>query len=174
MANTEQVIDVLVVVDAESIMEQFQGNLSTNPAKPTYIGTNSNLVYMFVKGDEVVSGQATSNLNVAVKTNNLIRWRAASLTMNTEYSVILNSCLITQGQSLISPPQPINPSVYVPVPTVSGGTVTGETRQTFTDFYFQAVGLNTGQVTYTFSFAITNNDGNVLGYFKWDPNLSIS
>ncbi|KFE61977.1 AidA/PixA family protein [Hyalangium minutum] len=175
MADTEQLIDILVVIDAESVMAQF-GSVQPPPTmqKPTSIGKNSNLVYMFVKYDEVVKGDASSNLNVSVHPNNVIRWRGTSLTLNTQYSVMLYACDIAQGQNLISQPTPITPSVTVQVPTLSGNTVTGTTAQNFQDFYFQSVGEGAGSVSYTFSFVITDNSGTPLGYFKWDPSLIIS
>lgn len=176
MADTDSLIDILVVIDAESVMEQNSDKLSTDPKKPLSIGANPNLVYMFVKWDEVISGNASSNLNVSVTPNDVIRWRGTSLTMNTRYSVVLTDCEVSQGQNLISPPLPITPQVSVPVPELDGNTVmtTPPTFQNFQDLYFQSTALNTGKVTYTFSFAVTNNDGNVLGYFKWDPTLTIS
>lgn len=174
MADTEQFIDILIVVDAETVMDTYQGNLSTDPSSPRSLGTVTNLLYMFVKYDEVRSGQATSDLTVAVNPNNVVRWRAVSLTMNTAYSVVLSSCSISAGQSLITQPVPIVRSVYVPVPTVTGNIVTGTTKATLDDFFFQADAVGDGTVTYTFTFAVTSNEGKVLGYFKWDPTLSIS
>ena len=174
MADNEQLTDILIVIDAESIMERYQGQPAGTADRPTFIGTDTNLVYMFVRSDEVVSGQATSDLNVHIEPNSIVRWRATSLTMNTRYNATLSSCRITQGQSLISTPTPITATVYVAIPQLGGGAVTGTSKQSVNDFFFQAIGNGSGQVTYTFTFAITDNDGNVRGYFQWDPHLSIS
>ncbi|PTL80270.1 inclusion body family protein [Vitiosangium sp. GDMCC 1.1324] len=174
MSETENLIDILVVIDAESVMQQFTP--SSDAGKPTSIGSNPNLIYMFVKWDEVISGDASSGLSVSVSPNNIIRWRGTSLALNTHYSVVLTACEFTQGQNLISSPAPITPSVSVPLPQLNGNVVVTNPLplQNIQDFYFQSVALDTGKVTYTFSFAVTNNDGNVLGYFKWDPSLVVS
>lgn len=173
MSDNNQLTDILIVIDAESVMEKFQ-NQPGSADHPTFIGTSTDLIYMFVRSDEVVSGQHTSDLNVHIEPDSIVRWRATSLTMNTRYNVALCSCSITQGQSFISTPTPITATVYVAIPQLTNGQVTGTSKQSTNDFFFQAIGNGSGRVTYTFTFAVTDNDGNVRGYFKWDPQLSIS
>jgi hypothetical protein len=174
MADNNQLTDILIVIDAESIMENFKAQLPGSADRPIFIGTDTNLIYMFVRKDEVVSGEGTSDLNVHIEPDSIVRWRATSLTGNTRYNVALNACGITQGQSFISAPTPIVTTVYAAIPQVNNGLVTGTSKQSINDFFFQAIGNGSGQVTYTFTFAITDNDGHVRGYFKWDPHLSIS
>ncbi|RYZ16412.1 MAG: hypothetical protein EOO70_04515 [Myxococcaceae bacterium] len=176
MADTENTANVLVVVDAESIYQAYQGQFSTDSNRPVSLGERTPFIYMFVRQDEMLSGQATDDLTIAVNTNNNIRWRITSLTGNTRYSVALNACTILRGVDCITQPILIEPTVSVPLPSVNGYQVSVDRFQQYKDAYFQATAVNASPtpVSYQFSFALANNDGNILGYFSWDPKISIT
>ncbi|NTX33051.1 hypothetical protein HUA74_04355 [Myxococcus sp. CA051A] len=176
MPDTENTANVLVVVDAESIYQAYQGKFSTDANRPVSLGESTPYIYMFVRQDEVLSGQATDDLVITLNTNNNIRWRITSLTGNTRFSVALSQCNILRGVGLITQPGLIEPTVTVPLPSVNGFQVTINQTQTYTDAYFQATAVNPSppNVSYQFSFVLANNDGNILSYFSWDPQISIT
>ncbi|MCK8500161.1 MULTISPECIES: AidA/PixA family protein [Myxococcus] len=176
MADTENTANVLIVVDAENLYLDYQGKFSTDSNHPVDLGEPTPYVYMFIRYDEMLSGQATDDLNIVVNTNNNIRWRITSLTGNTRFSVALNGCDILRGEGCITPPFLIEPTVTVPLPSVHGNQVTVDSKQTYQDAYFQATAVNptTTPVVYTFTFALANNDGNILSYFSWDPKITIT
>ncbi|ATB30733.1 AidA/PixA family protein [Melittangium boletus] len=163
MADPEKVIDILVAIDAKSIMDQFGGQLSTDAKSPTSIGDGSKLVYMFVRWDEVISGDGTSTLNVSNTPSNVIRWRGTSMTMNSQLGVTLHSCELLQGDDKISQPEASITEEQVPFLNRDGNP----DKQTLTDLYFESTSLGSGKVVYAYTFAITDDEGKLLGYFKW-------
>lgn len=172
--DTEQVVDILVVIDVERLMEQY-GDKGT-PSSPYGLGPNTDLLYMFVKNQEVVRGQASSELVASAAANNLIRWRAVSLTVNTRYSAMLYGCTPTGGSGQISPPTCLPVQVSAAIPVLSGGVtgdVTGTTTQPFTDSYIQAIAESQGLVDYACRFLVTDSGGAPQGYFSWDTQLDI-
>ncbi|WP_426754927.1 AidA/PixA family protein [Myxococcus sp. Y35] len=177
MADTEKTANVLVIVDAESLYQDKQGSLSTDSNSPLDLGDQTPYIYMFVRQDDVLSGQAADNLSFTVNTNNIIRWRIASLTGNTRFSVSLSGCDIIRGVDLLSQPTFIEPIVTVPVPSVNGYQVNVNQTQTYTDSYYQATAVNPSAdpVYYKLEFALADNDGDILGYFSWGgPQISIN
>jgi hypothetical protein len=177
MPDLNSTIDILAVVDAESIIAQYADKpLSKDPTRPVYLATNTNLVYMFVKKDEAVDYQGQSSLIVAVRPGDSINWRAESLTKNTDYCVLLSACQVNQsGQQSIQPPRLVTTQVYIPLPVIEGGKVTHATRQDFLDSYFYSTANSANHsVLYSLTFVITDRSGEPFGYFTWDPALSIS
>ncbi|MBM7119324.1 AidA/PixA family protein [Archangium primigenium] len=176
MADTNENVDILVVIDAASIIQQYGAQASMDASKPTSIGRDSKFIYMFVKRDNVVSGDYSSNLTVSVRPNDVVSWRATSLSMNTEYSIMLAACDIAQGANLLeSPPKHLAVQRYVEVPHVENGAIQGEPdKQVIKDFLFRATVTGTGRIVYTYTFAITNIDGAPRGFFTWDPSLTSS
>jgi hypothetical protein len=173
--DTEQVVDILVVIDVEGLMAQYGGRGS--PSSPYGLAPDTGLLYMFVKHRDVVCGQASAGLVAAASANNVIRWRAVSLTVNTRYSAMLYACAATGGSGQISPPQCLPVDVTAAIPVLSGG-ITGDVVRTdtqpFTDSYIQAIAALPGDVDYRCSFLVTDSEGEPHGYFSWDTRLVIN
>lgn len=170
--NSEINIDnVLIAFDAETLLEMIP-NPSLDPKNPTFIRDADKVIFMLTKRGDTISGHGASELNFIANSSDIIRWRETTLEGNTGLNVQLYNYYISKGQDLITPPsmQPI--SVIIPVPNPSDP---GKPKnfQKVADYLWQSTALDTGNVVYTFFFAILNRDGSPLGYFSWDPYITI-
>jgi hypothetical protein len=81
MANIDPFVDILTVIDAQRLMDDHP---DASPDTVSSLGSDpGEYVYMLVTRAEVIGIEAGYELNVAVKTGDLVRWRATSLTRNT-------------------------------------------------------------------------------------------
>lgn len=169
MTVTEKIIDVMIVIDADTIVSDLGTN--TDPNNPVQV-TTADRIFMITKQDEAVSGQAGTELNVKANTMDVIRWRATSLTLNAAYDVILYKYVATGGGNLISPPTPLEADVTTPLPNPADPTK--PTTQTIKNYFWQTTVEAAGSVTYHFQFIILDREGNIQGYYWWDPYITIS
>lgn len=179
MANNDNFIDILTVIDAKSLVSDCGPNQSTS-GNAIVLGGRldaSKYIYMLVKRSEVVGIEAQPELKVAVKTGNIIRWRLTSLTVNTGYSTLLYRMNISGGSGLITTPAPYEASIKVPKPEADdngGVTINTQHTQPYKDFYFQSTARTPGDVTYQLYFMLSDDQGKPFGYFYWDPYLTIT
>lgn len=179
MATNDSFIDILTVIDAKSLMDDYAANPGTKDF-PTTPANPAKYMYMLVKRSEANNMEAQPELSVAVKTGDVVNWRATSMTTNTSLATLLYRMHISQGDDLVTAPAPIGPvQVDVPDPVTDGNVVSSIGTQRFYDFYFQATAVRPGspgmnQVTYQQFIMLTDNQGNPVGYFGWDPYLTIT
>jgi len=170
MADTEKIIDVLIAIDTESIINDYGTN--TDPNNPTQVDTSKNYIYMIVRSDEAVSGNAGAELTIAAKTLDVIRWRETSPTLNATYSTILYEFDSPNSDGLITTPQPIVVEINTPLPVASDPL--HPSTQTIKDYFWNCTVEKAGSVTYHFKFMIVDRDNNIQGYFWWDPFIQIT
>jgi nematocidal protein AidA len=175
------VIDILCAIDTVDILNGYP-NPSQDSTTPTQI--TANLIYMIVQQGSAISGNGQGELNVAANIGDVIRWRELTLSNNFENSVQFYNFSVNT-QDLITLP-----------PTLVGGVQADGTLSTVqeampkqspsappwlptsvnnTPFHFwESTTESTGSVTYHWQFLIADGNGNVLGYFQWDPFITIS
>ncbi|MDQ1255176.1 MAG: nematocidal protein AidA [Euryarchaeota archaeon] len=161
-------IDILVSIDTETILNTYGHSL--DPQNPVLVPNNPNLIYMIVKNDSAVSGQAAAELNIRAETMDTIRWRATSLSLNSDSEVILIS--YSGAPALISQPQPLIATVNCPLPNPNDPN--NPTTQTIKSYFFNSTVLDPGVVTYHFVFLIIDRHGTKKGYYHWDPFITIT
>ncbi|MEO0731416.1 MAG: inclusion body family protein [Bacteroidota bacterium] len=169
MAANESIIDVLISIDADTILSKY--GKGTDPANPRQI-TDKSLIYMITRQDDQVSGNAGAELNVKAETLDTIRWRETSLTLNAAYSAILYKFVATAGGNLISPPVPLIVEVDEPLPDPND--LLHPKSQTVKNYFWNCNVLQAGSVTYHFNFMIVDRHGDVQGYYWWDPFITIT
>ncbi|NTX12037.1 hypothetical protein HUA76_14655 [Myxococcus sp. CA056] len=176
MGQDNGFIDVLTVVDVDKVIGKYGPNASLdNPGVAI-----ADCVYMLVRRDSAVGAEAIPELTVAAKTNDNLRWRLASLTLNTRYSALLYKMNVSGNAQCITQPQPLVSHIKVPVPEVSGGQSSGFNVQPYVDFFFQSTAmlptatLPGGRVTYQLYLQVTDNQGNKVGTYSWDPYITIT
>lgn len=169
MSTTEEIIDVLVAVDADTIISKYGTNTDAN--NPVQI-TDSSLIFMITKQADAVSGNAGNELKIGAKTLDTIRWRETSLSLNAAYSALLYKFVASSGGDLISPPIPLLVEVKTPLPDPSNPTT--PKTQTIESYFWNSTVLKAGSVTYHFNFMILDRTGAVQGYCWWDPFIRIT
>lgn len=169
MDATQEIIDVLIAVDTETIISKYGGN--ADPDKPVQI-TDPSLIFMITKSADAVTGNAGNELKIGARTLDTIRWRETSLSLNAIYSAILYKFVAVSGDDLISPPVPLLAKDQTPLPDPKNPTV--PKTQTIETYFWSSTVLNPGEVTYHFNFLIVDRDGKIQGYYWWDPFIQIT
>lgn len=175
MANIDPFVDILTVIDAQRLMDDHP---DASPDTVSSLGSDpGEYVYMLVTRAEVIGIEAGYELNVAVKTGDLVRWRATSLTRNTGLSTLLYH-VETHSSPLISPPASSLTRVTIPA-AVGDDPSRRPTTQPYYDFFFQTTAQDPGspgshQVAYQLYFMLLDEQGHTVGRFSWDPFLTIS
>lgn len=160
-------IDVLIAFDALSIAKQYP-DASRNPEAPTQV--DYGLIYMTTRHDRVV-GTSGAELNFRANPRDIIRWRETTLSLNSEYSALLYRYV--SGDALIGKPRVvISDGTYV-MPKDGAVDSPDFTTQDYQDHYWEADVSKVGQVTYHFYFQILDSDQQLIGYFQWDPFITI-
>ncbi|MBI9050756.1 MAG: inclusion body family protein [Anaerolineaceae bacterium] len=169
MSDNEEIIDVLVAVDADTIVSKYGTN--TDPNSPVQI-TDPTLIFMITKQADAVNGNAGNELTIGAKTLDTIRWRETTLSLNAAYFALLYKFEAGAGGNLISPPIPLEADVETPLPDPANPTV--PKKQTIKSFFWNSTVLEPGSVTYHFNFMILDRNGDVQGYYWWDPFIKIT
>ncbi len=169
MPTNEEIIDVLIAVDADTIISKYGTN--TDADNPVQI-TDTSLIFMITKQADAISGNAGNELKIGAKTLDTIRWRETSLTLNAAYSTLLYKFVAAAGGDLISAPIPLLAEVQTPLPDPANPT--SPQTQTIESYFWNSTVLKPGNVTYHFNFMILDRTGAVQGYYWWDPFIQIS
>lgn len=166
----EEIIQVLIAVDCETVIATLGTNSDSN--NPVQV-QDSSLIWMITKQGDAVSGNAGNELTIKAETEDVIRWRETSLSLESDYVTLLYEFVNTSGDGdLISPPVPLLAKVKVPLPNPSAPLQPG--MQEIESYFWQCTVLNPGSVTYHFKFMIVGRDGTVAGYYWWDPFIQIA
>ncbi|MFJ6621318.1 AidA/PixA family protein [Kitasatospora sp. NPDC091335] len=166
-------IRVLIVFNAEDIVNDL-GPGSQDPKNPTWVEAAAKYIYVTVKQANTVSGSTGAELNITAHVDDEIRWRETTYSLDDNFAALLYDYESTSN--LISKPQPSGPAqARLPFSTAtSAGDTKYDATQKVQNSYWSANVTNPGSGSYTFSFQIIDRDGNLVGYYKWDPFLTIT
>ncbi len=178
-------VDVITVVDCELLASAIQigairpGSFSS----PTNLGSYSssdNYIYMISRNGSVNNNQAKSELSIKVNPGDTIRWAMTSFESNADYTPYLynshfNPSTSLSGMRFLS----LQLNTYLPpVGAYDNGDPNLDNSQGVPTraVVGQTDVLQSGsQIQYTMSFKVVNNmNGQPLGYFTWDPFITIS
>ncbi|TDC23298.1 nematocidal protein AidA [Streptomyces sp. 8K308] len=170
MAKT---INVLIAFDASSIKRDIS-NPSKNPDQPTSVG--SQYIYMTTRHDHVVNSSSGANLDFEANPGDTIRWRETTLSLNADYSALLYAYVSSDpDHKLLEDPRVSIVEGSFPIPKEGVGGKPDYDRQSYNDHFWTALvkKSDASGITYHFSFQIHDDEGNLVGYFKWDPHITI-
>ncbi|HEY3362844.1 MAG TPA: inclusion body family protein [Methanosarcina sp.] len=164
------IIDVLASIDTETILKNYPPSL--DPNNPKFVPNNPILIFMVTKKENAIDGQAGNELTLGAETGDVIRWRATSLSLNSDSEVILYKFVADPGQQLIDDPKPLSITISDPLPNKNDPI--NPTTQTIQSYFYNSTVLNPGNLVYHFYFLIVDRHGNKLGYYWWDPYITIT
>jgi nematocidal protein AidA len=161
--------DVMITIDSATIVAVYGRN--NDPNNPRNV--DQKYIYMVTAQPNAFSGNGGGELDLKVRVNDNIRWRETSITAGSDQQILLYKFVSTDPRNeLITPPFPVVTYPTVPFPDPNNPARPVPTK--ITDFFWQCTVRNTGRVTYHFQFMVTDRDCNVLGYYQWDPFITIS
>lgn len=161
------VINVLMAADGRTLVNTLDPGTAD---KPTAVPTPS--IFMMVKDDNAVFGQASKELKLTARTGDIIRWRGTSLSLNGDYNIFLYAFFSLKGGDLLSTPVDLTSEITRPLPNPQDPAV--PKTQTVKDVFWQSTVLTKGEVTYAFRFMVNDRNGTPLGYYYWDPFIQIT
>lgn len=161
------IIDLILVMDTAGLLAAYPPG---SPEAPNSV--DQPLIYMMVRQANAVFGEASKELKISARTGDILRWRASSLSLNSDSTAALYKFFALRGSDLLSPPAPLLAQIASPLPNPADPLHPG--RQEIANAFWQSTILAPGNVTYAFQFMVLDRDNNPLGYFSWDPFITIS
>lgn len=172
MVMSENIIDVLASIDAETIAATY-GKNNTDPNHPRQV--DQKYIHMVVKDASALKGQGGGELEIQAFTLDEIRWRSTSLTLEGSYDVLFYGFVATEGAKLISKPEPRLVTVKSLLPDPDNPLK--PTIQTTQNYFWECTVEQQGEVTYHLQFMIyerSSGNLNLVGYYWWDPFIKIT
>ncbi len=173
-------VNILVAVNAEQLAQKvadgaLHAGTMSSPTSLGSWGSSDAFIAMITQSQYAVTGQGQSELNVTASSGDVIRWMITGFDFGTDYSVYVYS-------SNFNPSNDIASTVYMNLQANEFLPPSGDTTQApvaVTNHIYVAqstVSGNSGtQIQYTMSFAVYDNKAKRnLGYFVWDPFITIS
>lgn len=168
-------INILVAANAEKLAQQVEDKKLSPGTKdnPTNLGSyqQSDVFISMLTQSQYTSNQGSSELTVRANSGDNIRWTMATFDAGSDYSAFIYKSAFSKPKVDDVFYQNLQVRNYIPSSTeplmeynehiyICQGTVDSETADT---------------VQYTMSFAvIDNSNGQYVGYFMWDPFISIN
>jgi hypothetical protein len=172
MSSEINIRNILIAFDAETLMDMYP-HPSMDPNHPTMIQDCNKVIFMVTQKNDTLSGHGAAELDFKASPSDIIRWRETTLERNTGNNIQLYHYTAGSGTNLITPPsiQPV--MVTIPIPNAAD-PLHPKQFQKIADYFWQATVCDTGRIVYNFSFMVLKRDGTVLGYFRWDPFITIT
>lgn len=179
-------VNVLIAVDGDKLAQQVSdGSLGAGTqSNPTMLGAYSSsdvYISMMAQQSFATNDQGGSELTITVNSGDSIRWSMTTFGGNNDYTAYVydgrfNDKSTGQPSTAITSPLnyiPITNVLYLPSTSNAEGVATK-----YTNHQYVAQGTVVtpdSQIQYYLSFALINNaNGNVVGYFLWDPFINVN
>ncbi|MFJ2536605.1 AidA/PixA family protein [Pseudomonas sp. NPDC087614] len=168
-SNVATTNNVLLVVDAESLFEKYP-TPSKDPERPTSI---SDGFVFFVSGmnvEKLVKNDSKYSLNAS--NENILHIRGRTVSLIAEHSVVFYDITVGESQVLSPPKLQFSSGLNVPAPNPEKPVEPGNHQAD--DYYWECTYLNPGVAALKLCFMIVNQQCDVVGYFSWEIELTLS
>ena|ERR1043166_3446650 len=174
-------INVQMVFDTQTLLSKYP-NPSQDSGNPT--GINHTDVFMITQSVFLADPktQGTADLNIKADEDDIIRWRGTSLSDNVSQSAIPYKIQRFSGTQVTDIPVPTEAHPWIHVPNQDPNTKVVDplhyTPTKLPDYYMQCTVTDSGTEGYQVWFYIAQeaSGGTVktLGYFYWDPTITVT
>jgi hypothetical protein len=170
-------INVMIVIDTDYVKTHYS-NPSQNSNKPT--GINHNSQFMICTNTRgIISGQGTADLNFKANVGDFVSFRGVSIYGNSDDAVIVYGINHWSGDQVFNqfvPNLVERKYAVVPDPDTSNGLPAKKLLVDFTSLDSRV--RKAGRENFYVYFALYTlaNDGetqNLLGYYYWDPTITV-
>lgn len=176
-------IDIAMVFDTAGIQSKFplnQGNSATNPQGISHPAgaAKDQIIFMVANATYLTdpNTQATANLSVNGYPEDVIRWRAESLSGQDTDSVVIYRLEYFSGDSSVASPPAQNVALMAhPVPNQDNPL--NYTKEDVNTAFWQATLRKPGVVQYKVYFYILHYSRGTFtnkGYWWWDPTITVN
>jgi hypothetical protein len=173
-------INIQIAVDGNTLAQQI-ADKSINPgtqSSPTNLGSySSSDVYISMttqSGNVNNNTQGQSELNVKANSGDTIEWAITTFDNNIDYTVYLYNGSFSPSTAM-SALNYISPQINNYYPP-SGNPTATPIKYKNQAMFAQGTVIQTGlTIQYTLSFMLVNNaTGTIIGYFMWDPFITVN
>lgn len=161
------IIDLLIAIDAETLVASYPAGTAASPTS-----VEQPLIFMMVRQANAVFGEASKELKIRAQTEDQVRWRETTTTLNSSYFALMYKFFALRGTDLLSAPEPLVATVKVPLPDPANPLQ--PRTQEIKSYFWSSTILQPGETTYAFQFAVLDRHNTALGYYLWDPFIKIS
>ena len=181
----QEIIKILVVVDAERILRDH----TPNGSQPVPLkNAGKGYAYLLTEWSDTDQYQGTTtfksnwvneqdqeeggySLNVRAKAGDIVQWRAASLTSPFQYRCYLKGLEYGSWVNITAPQSKTKPLTYTianPGAAISGGVTAVQTN----DYWWESTVQSSNRQAYNLLYTIIDNNGSNRGIFSHDPYIS--
>lgn len=158
--------NVLLVVDAESLLAKYP-TPSLEAENPTTISDG----FIFVaSGSNTVKND--SKLTLTATNGKTFHIRGRTVSLIAEHSVVFYDMAVGDSQVLSPPELHVSSGLTVPAPDPEHPTQPGS--HLADDHYWQCSHLKPGVAACELSFMLVNQSCEVVGYFSWAVEVTLS
>jgi hypothetical protein len=177
-------VDILVVIDADTIVKGAQGippqTGGMTPATATNLGSwggSDQWVYMITDLANVISDEGHSELSISCGVGDDLNWWMTNPSAGRRYGCLLDSLIpgnLSAWDESLSPPEFQSQPVWLlQYSSESPGFTQVPGSRTYVTS--TAIASTTQQLQYTCVFQIVDlYTNNSLGYFSWDPFITVA
>jgi hypothetical protein len=179
------IIDTMVVFDAETIWETYQSSAGRTSSTPYAIAHKDLFMIAPAVYLQDSKTQATPDLNLRAEVGDEIRWAGITLSEDIKYAVVIYDIGLNPNAKnnvqVTSNPLPKLAHPLVPIPVELPGNIINPleyTTQVIPEYYLSCDVVDSGTESYAVYFYITKqtsaNHVQTLGYFWWDPTITVA
>ena len=177
-ATSAKSMDILVVIDTELVKESYP-NPSKDPDNPTGIAHNSQ--FMICTGTRgVVSGQGTADLNFKANPGDYVSFFGQSISANGDDAVIIYDIRYWNGAKVFNRfgiDVVTRQGAVKPNPESENGlpALNGPNDFISLDSRVRGQGIENFYVYFAlYTLADNGEDQVLMGYYYWDPTITVS
>ncbi|KAI5702301.1 uncharacterized protein LOC103522509 [Diaphorina citri] len=168
-----RIIEILTVIDTDQLKQAYQSlPRSTNPDLPTHIGRE--YAFMITTRSNVITGQATADLNIKAIVGDTIKWSGTSESNNIDHSIIIYD--VKHSSNLVGEIARDLLTSSIVYPKVRD--IRDIATSPYNVFKITANIRAKGRVQYLVRFAMYEYSRalgryELFGYFTWDPAITV-
>lgn len=175
-------INVLIAVDAATLAQQVKdgsikpGTLSSPTSLGSYSSSDVYIAMITQSGNVNNNTQGQSELQIKCNSGDTIQWAITSFANNFDHSVYLYNGVFNPA-SAMNPMSYNSSQAYNYLPAPGGGTSIGAKTKYINQIV--TAQANVAQVGITIQYYLSfqlvdNSNGNIIGYFMWDPFINVN
>ncbi|MGF6332249.1 hypothetical protein ABH909_005127 [Pseudomonas sp. BS3782 TE3695] len=160
--------NVLLIVDAESLLSRYP-QPSLESENPTVIEDG----FIFpVTGSTATQSAENDSKIILTGNENIFHIRGRTVSLLAEHSIVFHNISVVDTGILSPPKLVVNGEQTVPAPDPANPTQPGSHKAD--DHYWECSQLTHGVTTCELSFMLINQSCDVLGYFSWETEVTLS
>ena len=168
-ASVVTVSNVLLIVDAESLLSRYP-QPSLESQNPTVI--EDGFIFPVTSSTTTQSAENDSKITLTASNEKVFHIRGRTVSLLTEHTVVFHDLTVDDAGVLSPPKLIVHSDQTVPAPDPANPTQPGS--HSADDHYWECSQLSAGVTACELNFMLINQRCEVLGYFSWKTEVTLS